>query len=76
MKTHKHLPKPTKRNSLTISGQLWYFKRNSYWSPCVGGGAMSSAYTATRYSDGRSVTGSTKESLAKVIESRIADGIY
>ena len=71
------LPKATKRNSLTIEGQLWHFKRKAYWSPDTAGGSMDACYLATRYADGRNVTGSsTKENLVTVIADRILNGIY
>ena len=72
----KTLPKATKRNSINIKGQLWHFRRKSYWTPDTAGGYTSSIYDATRYSDGRTVSGSAKERLAAVIEERIEQGIY
>lgn len=76
MKTTKNLPKATKRNSLVIEGQLWHFRSDRYWSPDRIGGSMRSAVIATRYSDGREVTGSSRETLARVIAQRIIDGSY
>ncbi len=70
------LPRPTKRNSEIINGQLWHFKANSYWSGGRLCGHRSSVYTATRYSDSRTVTGRDRQRLIAVIAERIADGTY
>jgi hypothetical protein len=70
------LPKATRRNSETICGQLWHFKATSYWSNGRLCGHSSSFYTATRYSDGRTVTGGSRDRLINVIAERIADGTY
>jgi hypothetical protein len=70
------LPRPTKRNSETISGQLWHFRSKAYWSNGRLCGHRSAIYTATRYSDGKTVTGGDKGRLIAVIADRIADGTY
>ena len=70
------LPKATKRNSTEICGQLWHFRKQAYWSPCRGVACMSAVYVATRYSDGRTVTGSDKTKLAAIIAERINEGFY
>jgi hypothetical protein len=70
------LPKATKRNSIEICGQLWHFRKQAYWSPCRGIACISAVYVATRYSDGRTVTGSDKAKLAAIIADRITEGFY
>ncbi len=70
------LPKPTKRNSETIDGQLWHFRAIRYRTSDTMGSYSSSVINATRYSDGRQVTGSSRERLMSVIAERITDGIY
>ena len=70
------ITKPTKRNSRIISGQLWVFRTDRYWNPNRGGGYQDSAIIATRISDGRTVTGSSRERLERCIEWRIAEGTY
>jgi hypothetical protein len=76
MASSKVLPKATKRNSVEIAGQLWHFKVDRYWSPDTAGGSTEKAMVATRYSDGKSVTGSSKDRLIAVIAERIANGSY
>ena len=70
------LPKATKRNSRTINGQLWHFRADSYRKYDTLGNTTERAIIATRYSDMRTVTGSSRDSLEVVIAERIADGSY
>jgi hypothetical protein len=70
------LPKATQRNSKTINGQIWHFKSHAYWSNGRLCGYRSVIYTATRYSDGKKVTGGDKDRLIAVIADRISDGTY
>lgn len=71
-----NLPKPSKRNSETIGGQLWHFRSERYRTSDTLGSYSNSAVIATRYSDGRTVTGSTRQRLVSVIAQRISDGDY
>jgi hypothetical protein len=73
------LPRPTRRNSELICGQLWHFRTDRYrnvdrlrnrWT------TWATAIVATRYDDGRAVTGGSREHLATVIAERIRNGIY
>lgn len=70
------LPKPTKRNSIEICGQLWHFKNNRYRTSDTMGNYTSVAVVATRYSDSRQVTGSNKDRLIAIIAERIESGVY
>lgn len=70
------LPTPTTRNSIQICGQLWHFRKERYWSSGRLAGCHNSIWAATRYSDGRSVTGADKDRLVSVIAARIEEGVY
>jgi len=70
------LPKATKRNSKTIEGQLWHFKADRYWAPDTCSGSMERATICTRYEDGRTMTGGSRERCQSIIAERIIDGTY
>jgi len=74
--TTQSLPRATKRNSETICGQLWHFRTSRYWSNDTLGGSTERCIDATRYSDGRTCCGGSRERLVAIIAERITNGIY
>lgn len=71
-----NLPKPTKRNSVEICGQVWHLKTTTYRTADTMGNYTNKSIEATRYSDGQQVTGSNKDRLIAVIAERIEAGEY
>ena len=71
-----NLPRPTKRNSVEICGQLWHFKTIRYRTYDTMGSYGDKCIDATRYSDSRCVTGSSREQLIQIIAERIEAGDY
>lgn len=62
--------------TLIIEGEPWTVRRDSYWSPSIGGGVQGSAWIFTRVSDGRTMTSSLKDKGIRIIGERIKSGEF